>query len=318
MTVEVIVIYVIGVVSAGVCIFFSYQLYLTYRIGFLHFYQNFLIFFLTAAFLNSVGMTLGTNLLTSLNIDPRITINIIFLPLIIPLSLISLYFFLRFAGAWLDDSLPSWLSMFFFAFWLAQILIHAYSIYLALKTKNPSLNELSTWLWDISFIIIQYLVLLYMVWRSRSLKDEKKGSGIRTFSLIYFFGLLVLDIISSRQLAAWIGYPRSLMLFLLNFLVHLPPLFFLIRFMKSFFREPEFQSRESPVLLDFFREKNISGREREIIWLLLEGKSNREIEKELFISIGTVKNHIYSIFQKSDVNNRLQLIGLMHKLKDAK
>jgi DNA-binding CsgD family transcriptional regulator len=59
----------------------------------------------------------------------------------------------------------------------------------------------------------------------------------------------------------------------------------------------------------------ISPREREIIQLLLKGKSNKEIEDALFISIGTVKNHVYSIFQKLDVKNRSQLLARFKNLQ---
>jgi ligand-binding sensor domain-containing protein/DNA-binding CsgD family transcriptional regulator len=59
---------------------------------------------------------------------------------------------------------------------------------------------------------------------------------------------------------------------------------------------------------------HISAREREIIRLVLKGKSNREIEDALFISMGTVKNHIYSIFQKLGIKNRSQLITLFKNL----
>lgn len=52
---------------------------------------------------------------------------------------------------------------------------------------------------------------------------------------------------------------------------------------------------------------NISKREKEVVDLLLLGKSNKEIEDDLFISIGTVKNHIYNIFKKVDVKNRNEL-----------
>jgi DNA-binding CsgD family transcriptional regulator len=58
----------------------------------------------------------------------------------------------------------------------------------------------------------------------------------------------------------------------------------------------------------FFVRYKISRREREIINLILRGKSNKEIEERLFISMGTVKNHIYSIFQKVGVKSRGQLI----------
>jgi DNA-binding CsgD family transcriptional regulator len=65
----------------------------------------------------------------------------------------------------------------------------------------------------------------------------------------------------------------------------------------------------------FCEHHEVSPREREILLLLLKGKSNREIEDALFISMGTVKNHVYSIFQKIGVKNRAQLITLFKNLK---
>lgn len=60
----------------------------------------------------------------------------------------------------------------------------------------------------------------------------------------------------------------------------------------------------------YFSKYNISEREREIIFLVLEGKSNKEIEDTLYISIGTVKNHIYSVYRKLKIKNRTQLVNL--------
>lgn len=48
-------------------------------------------------------------------------------------------------------------------------------------------------------------------------------------------------------------------------------------------------------------------REIEIIRLLLEGKSNVDIGKRLFISRHTVRNHVHHIFEKADVKSRGQL-----------
>ena len=57
----------------------------------------------------------------------------------------------------------------------------------------------------------------------------------------------------------------------------------------------------------FLLQNHITGREREIIELLLKGYSNKQIGKTLFISAKTVKNHIYNIYQKVQVQNRMQL-----------
>jgi DNA-binding CsgD family transcriptional regulator len=56
--------------------------------------------------------------------------------------------------------------------------------------------------------------------------------------------------------------------------------------------------------------RNLSPREREIAARVLEGKSNQAIEKELFIGRRTVESHLYNIYRKLGVKNRLQLARL--------
>ncbi len=63
----------------------------------------------------------------------------------------------------------------------------------------------------------------------------------------------------------------------------------------------------------FFEQFKISKREKEIALLILDGKSNKEIEEQLFISFHTVKNHIASIFRKCDIKTRHQLVHLLTK-----
>jgi DNA-binding CsgD family transcriptional regulator len=55
----------------------------------------------------------------------------------------------------------------------------------------------------------------------------------------------------------------------------------------------------------------ITKREQEIIELIVQGKSNKEIEAALFISFSTVKNHAYNIYRKLGVKSRAQLMRLV-------
>ncbi|MEN8223501.1 MAG: two-component regulator propeller domain-containing protein [Acidobacteriota bacterium] len=57
-------------------------------------------------------------------------------------------------------------------------------------------------------------------------------------------------------------------------------------------------------------KRGISEREREIVILILNGNTSRDIEDSLFISYGTVKNHIYSIYKKLNIKNRAELVNL--------
>lgn len=52
----------------------------------------------------------------------------------------------------------------------------------------------------------------------------------------------------------------------------------------------------------------LTSREKEILRFLITGKSNTEIADELNISIHTVKTHIYNLYKKIDVPNRLQAV----------
>jgi DNA-binding NarL/FixJ family response regulator len=55
---------------------------------------------------------------------------------------------------------------------------------------------------------------------------------------------------------------------------------------------------------------NVSAREREVLSFLIEGLSNKEIADRLNISPATVRNHVHSIFEKTDMSNRVELTRL--------
>jgi NarL family two-component system response regulator LiaR len=52
--------------------------------------------------------------------------------------------------------------------------------------------------------------------------------------------------------------------------------------------------------------EDLTNREKEILLLISEGKSNQEIADELFITLKTVKTHVSNILSKLDVDDRTQ------------
>jgi DNA-binding NarL/FixJ family response regulator len=64
----------------------------------------------------------------------------------------------------------------------------------------------------------------------------------------------------------------------------------------------------------------LSEREQEVVQLVAEGYRNKEIGEKLFISQQTVKNHLYNIFDKLGVSDRLELVlyAIHHRMIEDK
>lgn len=58
---------------------------------------------------------------------------------------------------------------------------------------------------------------------------------------------------------------------------------------------------------------SVTPREKEILNLLVEGRTNKEISKSLFISEGSVKNMVSSLLQKFNLGDRTQLAAFSIK-----
>lgn len=60
-------------------------------------------------------------------------------------------------------------------------------------------------------------------------------------------------------------------------------------------------------------EEGLTAREKEVLLLIAEGKTNKDISEELFISIKTVKTHVSNLLMKLDVEDRTQLAIYAHR-----
>lgn len=70
----------------------------------------------------------------------------------------------------------------------------------------------------------------------------------------------------------------------------------------------ELEERNNAARGDVPLIEQLSKREREILQLMGEGKSNREIAQQLVIAISTVKSHLHTIYSKLQVQSRTQAI----------
>lgn len=69
-----------------------------------------------------------------------------------------------------------------------------------------------------------------------------------------------------------------------------------------------FAGTREPDAMAAARLAELSGREREVLLLMVAGRSNREIGEQLFISEATVKTHVMAVLRKLDLRDRVQAV----------
>ncbi|MBN1413425.1 MAG: response regulator [Spirochaetales bacterium] len=61
------------------------------------------------------------------------------------------------------------------------------------------------------------------------------------------------------------------------------------------------------------KKYNISTREKDVLDLLIKGLENKEISAQLNVSLNTVKKHVFNIFKKCSVQNRVEIVNLFNE-----
>jgi DNA-binding CsgD family transcriptional regulator len=150
-------------------------------------------------------------------------------------------------------------------------------------------------------------VLLRLVLESRKIQNSAEREAVRSFGISYL--VIYAVFVATFWLPDAVQFPpNALALLAIN-------LFPLLWFRKPFaaaYATTAASAEDREALDRFCRTRGLTAREANILELILRGKSNAQIEKELFISIHTVKNHITNIHQKLGVRSRWQLISLFH------
>ncbi len=70
-----------------------------------------------------------------------------------------------------------------------------------------------------------------------------------------------------------------------------------------------------PVPSDF---PALTAREMEVLELIEQGMSNQEIASQLFIEVGTVKNHVHNILDKLEVENRMDAAACFAVIRETR
>lgn len=160
------------------------------------------------------------------------------------------------------------------------------------------------------------LLVLYML-KLRGINDPWKQASVRGTSIITlaFFPVFVLDTLWPLLQMKFRIIPEGLNLFGFYFMTISGFYFFRWRvFLRESPERPsvEFPPKSAPPLdSDRLTALCLTEREEDVVRMIFRGGTNQDISDGLSITLGTVKNHIYNIFQKSGASSRRELIRML-------
>ncbi|TYB31237.1 MAG: response regulator transcription factor [Candidatus Mcinerneyibacterium aminivorans] len=161
---------------------------------------------------------------------------------------------------------------------------------------------------EYSILFIYFIIVFNSIWKIVSYQKNEKRKSILTKGYFIFFMFYYLFY------AVCFIFEKDLksILFLLHNLVFLLGTSY---FFVNYFNKKELIEIHEKKLFENLKSHGITDREWDIINLIVKGNTNKEIAKKLFISIKTVKHHIYHIFKKLNVRNRIELINYIYEFK---
>ena len=158
-----------------------------------------------------------------------------------------------------------------------------------------------------TFAITLGYALLHRVWNT----DKRSFVlGLLVFATVGFAESVVSTLQVLRTPRATLAAERDFIYSSIPYAVY--GIFVIGYFLRSF-GPATVEVRELPEA--FVAKYGITGRERDIILKVSEGKSNADIARDLVVSIATVKTHLHNIYAKLGVESRYSLLARVRSVQ---
>ena len=165
---------------------------------------------------------------------------------------------------------------------------------------------------DIGLLLISFFILIKTLKCLKKIEDGKfKERAYIVISLMIFYAFISLIGIENFY------YDTIVLLYPIT------NIYLILIGIKEYEKEGKVQSEinreikteeEEPAVIgidEFSKRYGLTSSENEILGLLYRGYTNAEIAELRKTSINTVKRHVYNIFKKADVENRIELIHMI-------
>ncbi|MBN3034640.1 MAG: helix-turn-helix transcriptional regulator [Bacteroidales bacterium] len=239
-----------------------------------------------------------------------------FLALLLPMLglpfLIALwYLFIRLCRQLAGHEVPGLFTLLFFSSFALLLLagsLTAIYMYQGLDGYDPALRRML----KPGGIILSVIVLvagMMVLWIRPRYPEGSKSRQMTTLLPLLFAVPHVIYFILSLTLPG--RFRTDPLLLVLYFAADLPALIWYFKYLERQHVPAGASGQPVETLESFFERYDLSPREQEIVAGICNGMTNQQIADKLFISIHTVKSHSHSIYEKTGVNNRVQLVNLI-------
>ena len=282
----------------------GYRLQQKYPIAFLPAYQGYLASSVVYGLFNWTAIPWIADILqpgSSVTVKVALILGILAIPFLILRVILLCETVLK----WTHVRGSSYRLAGYFLFGIAILFPYANSMIRFFSRQDRRLLGGIEWLGTVA-IAAQYLAFIYALFAHDMKNDSLSLRGLKIFAKISLFCF------SCYVLLAFFAGPERwfrVLLPILYFAVLIPPLLYVRQFLaKNAIRLKDLREANEGLihLADSYR---LSPREQDIVRLILQGKTNKEIADELFVSPHTVKNATSRIYEKTGVRSRSQLAG---------
>ena len=194
-----------------------------------------------------------------------------------------------------------------FLFFMIQFIIsHAY--------EPPTLKDLDAFspVDFLFFVLPLYPITIFFLF-SRRIKNVTLHKMIRSFIIMLLLSFPILmfeDVIGSFSIIFDFARDNPVHMRLFPVIYLMIYLFLLYEGFRNVILGKRLSHTLYQISVAFISRYGVTERQQEIIALMIEGASNKEIGKKLFISAATVRNHIHNVFEKTHATNRVELIRI--------
>ncbi len=174
--------------------------------------------------------------------------------------------------------------------------------------KSPYVNFWNLHIWPLNLLAMIWLIRLWS--ENRQGPDPDRRRANRAFAWLFIVRipvLLAVVLLSPGPFDFWnITVTRLMALY-----TNLMPLFWLQAYFLPWAGSLGKIISGRVDMASLQKKHGLSAREMEILNLMIDGKSYKQMEETLHISIHTVKSHVYNLYRKLKVKNRHQLIHMI-------